>query len=135
LSRGELAAILRSSKRLSGDHRLFNPIDNRGVIATSTMSISGPVRTLVLFLGAVLLGLAFTRWLPTATAGAAPTCLGRPATIVGHGVIHGTAHADVIVGSQGADMVIGGGGNDRICAAGGDDTSKLATGATGSKRA
>ena len=92
------------------------------------MSISGPVRTLVLFLGAVLLGLAFTRWLPTATAGTAPTCLGRPATIVGHGAIHGTAHADVIVGSQGADMIIGGGGNDRICVAGGDDTIEAGDG-------
>jgi Ca2+-binding RTX toxin-like protein len=37
-------------------------------------------------------------------------------------VIHGTAHADVIVGSQGADTIIGGGGNDRICAGGGADT-------------
>src|ERR1700709_800087 len=92
------------------------------------MSISGPVRTLVLFLGAVLLGLAFTRWLPTAPAGPAPTCLGRPATIVGHGAIHGTAHADVIVGSQGADMIIGGGGNDRICVAGGDDTIEAGDG-------
>jgi Ca2+-binding RTX toxin-like protein len=75
-----------------------------------------------LCLGAVLLGLAFARWTPTATAAAAPTCLGRPATIAGHGVLHGTGHADVIVGSQGADTIIGGGGNDRICAAGGGDT-------------
>lgn len=58
-------------------------------------------------------------------------CLGRPATIVGHGKIHGTAHADVIVGSTGADHIFGDGGNDRICAAGGDDTIE---GGTGSDR-
>ncbi len=86
------------------------------------MSISGPARKLVLCLGVVLLGLVFAWPAPTATAGAAPTCLGRPATIVGHGAIHGTAHADVIVGSQGADTIVGGGGNDRICAGGGGDT-------------
>jgi Ca2+-binding RTX toxin-like protein len=56
-----------------------------------------------------------------ATVGAAPTCLGRPATIVGHGVIHGTADADVIVGSADADHIFGGGGDDRICAGAGDD--------------
>jgi len=68
------------------------------------------------------LGLAFARWAPAATAGAAPTCLDRPATIVGHGKIHGTGHADVIVGSQGPDRILGGGGNDRICTGAGDDT-------------
>jgi Ca2+-binding RTX toxin-like protein len=86
------------------------------------MSIAGPGRRLALFLGAVLLGLAFARWAPPAAAGATPTCLGRPATIVGHGVLRGTGHADVIVGSRGADTISGGGGNDRICTAGGDDT-------------
>jgi Ca2+-binding RTX toxin-like protein len=78
-------------------------------------------------LGAVLLGLAMAP-APVATAGGAPTCLDRPATIIGHGVIHGTAHADVIVGSRGADTIIGGGGNDRICAAGGDDTIEAGDG-------
>jgi Ca2+-binding RTX toxin-like protein len=73
-------------------------------------------------LGVVLSGLALVSWTPTATAREAPTCFGRPATIVGHGAIRGTAHADVIVASRGADTIIGGGGNDRICAAGGDDT-------------
>lgn len=58
----------------------------------------------------------------------AKTCLGRPATIVGHGTIHGTAHADVIVGSAGEDHIFGGGGNDRICAAAGDDTIEAGTG-------
>lgn|GEM_PF-482476 len=58
-------------------------------------------------------------------------CLGRPATIVGHGSIRGTAHADVIVGSGGDDHIFGGGGNDRICAGGGDDTIE---GGTGSDR-
>lgn len=58
-------------------------------------------------------------------------CLGRPATIVGHGKIHGTAHADVIVGSAGDDHIFGGGGNDRICVGGGEDTIE---GGTGSDR-
>ncbi|MGN6215864.1 MAG: calcium-binding protein [Solirubrobacterales bacterium] len=58
-------------------------------------------------------------------------CLGRPATIVDHGSIHGTAHADVIIGSAGDDHIFGGGGNDRICAGGGDDTI---AGGTGSDR-
>ncbi|MFT3866426.1 MAG: calcium-binding protein [Solirubrobacterales bacterium] len=57
-----------------------------------------------------------------AGAAAAPTCLGRPATIVGHGTIRGTARADVIVAGRGADHIYGGGGNDRICAGSGDDT-------------
>jgi Ca2+-binding RTX toxin-like protein len=77
-------------------------------------------RAPVLFLGAVLLGIAVAPWAPAATASAA-ACLGRPATIVGHGVIHGTGHADVIVGSRGADRIVGGGGNDRICTGAGDD--------------
>jgi Ca2+-binding RTX toxin-like protein len=58
-------------------------------------------------------------------------CLGRPATIVGHGKIHGTAHADVILGGAGDDRIVGGSGNDRICAGGGDDTIE---GGTGSDR-
>jgi Ca2+-binding RTX toxin-like protein len=62
---------------------------------------------------------------------AAPRCLGKPATIIGRGTIHGTAHADVIVASVGADHIFGGGGNDRICAGGGDDTIE---GGTGSDR-
>jgi Ca2+-binding RTX toxin-like protein len=49
-------------------------------------------------------------------------CLGRPATIVGHGKIHGTSHADVIFGSAGSDHILGRGGNDRICTGGGDDS-------------
>jgi Ca2+-binding RTX toxin-like protein len=51
-----------------------------------------------------------------------PRCLGKVATIVGQGTIHGTAHADVIVAGGGADDILGGGGNDRICAGGGNDT-------------
>src|SRR5882757_3684020 len=67
--------------------------------------------TPVLLLGAVFLGFTLAPWAPTATAGVPPTCLGRSATMVGHGVIHGTSHADVIVGSRGPDRIIGGGGN------------------------
>jgi Ca2+-binding RTX toxin-like protein len=66
-----------------------------------------------------------------AAAAHAGRCLGRTATIVGHGKIHGTAHADVIVGTAGEDHIFGGGGNDRICAGGGDDTIE---GGTGSDR-
>ncbi|MBS1886475.1 MAG: hypothetical protein JSU06_04725 [Actinobacteria bacterium] len=93
------------------------PILGRGDEGTSRLRRG---RASVWVLGAVLLALALARWAPA--AGAAPTCLGRPATIVGGGVIHGTARADVIVGSRGADTIVGGGGNDRICAGGGDDT-------------
>jgi Ca2+-binding RTX toxin-like protein len=50
-----------------------------------------------------------------------PRCLGRTATIVGSGEVHGTARADVIVNGPGADRILGGGGNDRICSGGGGD--------------
>lgn len=75
-----------------------------------------------------------TSWSPVralARAAHVRMCLGRPATIVGHGKIHGTAHADVIVGSAGEDQIFGRGGNDRICAGGGNDTIE---GGTGSDR-
>ena len=98
------------------------------VIVRLTMPISGrgpsqDRRGIVLLLrGAVFLGLALASWAPAATAGVAPTCFGRPATIIGHGAIHGTARADVIIVSRGADTIVGDGGNDRICAGGGDDS-------------
>jgi hypothetical protein len=73
-----------------------------------------------LFLGAQLAALAAlavagpgpagARLAPTAHPAPAPPaqeCLGRPATIIGHGMIHGTAHADVIIASAGVDHVIG----------------------------
>jgi len=60
-----------------------------------------------------------------------PRCLGKPATIVAHGTVRGTAHADVIVAGPGVDRVSAGGGNDRICTAGGDDVIE---GGTGSDR-
>jgi Ca2+-binding RTX toxin-like protein len=51
---------------------------------------------------------------------AAPTCLGKPATIVGTAAsetIRGTAGDDVIVGGGGAlDALYGLGGDDRLCA-------------------
>jgi Ca2+-binding RTX toxin-like protein len=55
---------------------------------------------------------------------AAPTCLGRAATIVGTGgadALFGTARADVIFGGQGNDEIRGRGGEDRICGAAGSD--------------
>jgi Ca2+-binding RTX toxin-like protein len=51
-----------------------------------------------------------------------PTCAGKPATIVGSGVIIGTGRNDVIVGSDGPDVIHGGFGSDIICGGGGDDT-------------
>jgi Ca2+-binding RTX toxin-like protein len=62
---------------------------------------------------------------------ATPTCFGKPASIVGHGAIKGTAHADVIVGGRGVDRINAGGGNDLVCAGGGAD---LIEGGVGSDR-
>lgn len=45
-----------------------------------------------------------------------PTCWGRPATIVGSGLIHGTRGDDVIV-VRGAGEVHAGAGDDRVCGA------------------
>jgi Ca2+-binding RTX toxin-like protein len=56
-------------------------------------------------------------------AAARPTCLGRPATIVGtnrHDKLRGTEGPDVIAGLDGADVIRGLGGNDRICGGGGE---------------
>ncbi|HSQ38369.1 MAG TPA: hypothetical protein VLS92_10800, partial [Acidimicrobiia bacterium] len=55
-------------------------------------------------------------------AARAPMCLGLEATIVGAGVIKGTAGDDVIVGSGGNDTIKGLAGHDRICGGGGNDT-------------
>ena len=57
-------------------------------------------------------------------AHAAPTCLGKRATIVGTArgdQLRGTRRADVIVAGGGADTVFGRGGNDRICGGAGID--------------
>jgi hypothetical protein len=66
-----------------------------------------------LFLGALLALLVVAVGLPGAAgarpapkpyptqAPVGPKCLGRPATVVGQGTIHGTAHADVIVAIEG----------------------------------
>jgi Ca2+-binding RTX toxin-like protein len=56
---------------------------------------------------------------------ATPTCMGKPATIIGTAgkdTLRGTPRADVIVAKGGRDLIKGRGGNDRICAGGGDDT-------------
>lgn len=55
---------------------------------------------------------------------AAPTCLGKRATIVGTtgpDELRGTRRADVIVAAGGNDTVLGRGGNDRICSGAGID--------------
>jgi Ca2+-binding RTX toxin-like protein len=57
----------------------------------------------------------------TAPVSAAPTCDGKPATIVGGGLIEGTDGNDVIVGSNGEDLIFGHGGKDTICGRKGDD--------------
>jgi hypothetical protein len=59
----------------------------------------------------------------TATA-AVPTCMGKPATIVGTAnddVIRGTKRADVIVAKRGNDTIVARGGDDLICAGAGAD--------------
>lgn len=48
-------------------------------------------------------------------------CQGRPATVLGAGVITGTDADDVIVGSTRSDTVLAGGGNDVVCGLAGDD--------------
>ncbi|WP_134767063.1 calcium-binding protein [Nocardioides sp. 1609] len=45
---------------------------------------------------------------------AAPTCFGRAATVVGSGVLRGTAGPDVIVATSASTEVHAGPGNDRI---------------------
>lgn len=91
----------------------------------SSRSIRRLFLVALLVLGAVTAGvssLAEARPAPTLHLAQTPKCLGKPATIVGRGAIHGTGHADVIVASAGVDHIVGGAGNDRICAGGGDDT-------------
>lgn len=79
-----------------------------------------------------LAGIAFAV-VPAASAqgAAGPTCFGKPASIVGHGAIEGTAHADVIVAGPGSDRIEAGGGNDLICTRGAAD---LIEGGVGSDR-
>jgi Ca2+-binding RTX toxin-like protein len=67
----------------------------------------------------------------SAEGAAGPTCFGKPASIVGHGALEGTTHADVIVGGAGVDRIKAGGGNDLICTRGGAD---LIEGGVGSDR-
>jgi hypothetical protein len=57
--------------------------------------------------------------------GAAPTCEGTPATIVG------TAEGDTLKGTSGRDVIVGLGGNDRVSAGAGND---LVCGAEGGDR-
>lgn len=61
---------------------------------------------------------------PLSAAEAAPTCLGRRATIegtAGDDQLTGTDKADVIVGSRGDDVIQGFAGNDLICGGDGVD--------------
>jgi hypothetical protein len=88
-----------------------------------------PMRAIIIA-AAIILGLGMT--VPTATL-AAPSCDGRPATIVGTAgddSISGTGSNDVVVarggdddvwGSGGSDIICGGKGDDRLEGAGGDD--------------
>ncbi len=62
---------------------------------------------------------------------AVPTCMGKPATIVGTigaDVLTGTGGNDVIVGLGGKDKINGGGGNDLICGGDGNDVLRGAGG-------
>ncbi|WP_459970743.1 calcium-binding protein [Nocardioides pyridinolyticus] len=65
-----------------------------------------------------------THSLAATTAGGAPTCAGRTATIVGTtgaDRIEGTPEDDVIVAGGGRDIVFGKGGDDVVCGNRGDD--------------
>lgn len=62
--------------------------------------------------------------LASASVAAAPSCFGRPATIVGTGgndELRGTRGPDVVVAKGGRDRVIGRGGDDVICGGPGKD--------------
>jgi uncharacterized delta-60 repeat protein len=61
---------------------------------------------------------------PSGQSTAVPTCLGRPATIVGtpgKDRLRGTPKTDVILALGGADRISGRGGDDLVCAGKGDD--------------
>ncbi|MDQ3940562.1 MAG: hypothetical protein M3238_04335, partial [Actinomycetota bacterium] len=84
-----------------------------------TMKEAGGMRRFSAASGVVLVFPLFLQ-IPAA---AAPTCLGRPATIVGtkgHDVLRGTDGPDVITGLGGADVIRGGGGDDFLCGGSGD---------------
>ncbi len=78
----------------------------------------------------MLVLLAMVAGIPAVTAStsgaAAPSCLGRTATIVAQPGVEtvGTSGPDVIVGTSGADVIRGRGGDDRICSKGGADNVK-----------
>jgi Ca2+-binding RTX toxin-like protein len=72
---------------------------------------------------------------PANPAGAAPSCFGKRATIVGTNrdpfksvELNGTRRNDVIVSLAGSDVINGGGGDDLICGGGGDDYIKAGAG-------
>ena len=77
-------------------------------------------RTTALIASAALLA-SLTVVTVAAPVAAAATCDGKPATIVGGGLIDGTNGNDVIVGSNGDDHISGLGGKDTICGRGGND--------------
>ena len=69
------------------------------------------------------------------SAGPAPRCAGKRATIVGtprRNRLRGTRRSDVIVGLGGNDVIRGGGGNDTICAGSGKDRVRAAAATTAS---
>jgi hypothetical protein len=71
---------------------------------------------------------------PISAVASQPTCLGKPATIVGTGegeTLTGSAGSDVIVGRGGDDVIDGLGGNDFLCGSGGDDTLSGGSGRDG----
>src|SRR4051794_7030685 len=102
--------------------------------ATTTTRREGPfiVRRIGAIIAALLLlGLGFTHpasAVQSTNVGSAvcdndgdPETPPVPATIVGSGLIRGTAGADVIVGSPGPDTILGRGGDDVVCGMGGGD--------------
>ena len=80
---------------------------------TNARPIARPIAALALVAASTLL---VAPGASSASAGAAPTCFGKRATIVGDGYLRGTSGNDVIVATGFAE-VHSLGGNDRICGA------------------
>ena len=89
----------------------------------SSIRPTASVRTTALLVLLPLFAVAMLLALGAREAGAAPTCQGKPATIVSNAAtITGTKAPDVIVAGDGDNTIHGEGGNDTICAGGGNDT-------------
>lgn len=91
----------------------------------ATLQHRAPFPRYLLFLGIAAAGALLSYSSFPAHADAAPTCFGKPATIIGTDgpdVIYGTNGPDVIYAGGGDDTIYGLGGDDLICGGAGNDT-------------